>query len=1411
MSRLYTVNQWNRQKFLPREEDLYSFGGFLGSLGSSVKDAWGNIGSQASQSGDQAGSSMGGFGQSIIDMGLEIPGKMKIPGTKRGLYDAADPLYWAANGNESVVGNAVSDIGVGLFKSSAKSGNLMGMAAGGIVKGFGSLINASMGTKVDEEALRRTNEGTNYLKNYNSTATTTDEVTGPMAVQNAENAYGAGWFRKGWARRRNRKLRNERAYAQNWAYRALDNNINNIARNQIDMGLANYTAFGGPIDTYGMPFAYPQQDGMTATGYNMMSDYLTMKKAQADNKGSITPNYNGIFASGGKIHINPKNRGKFNATKKRTGKTTEELTHSKNPLTRKRAIFAQNARKWRHDYGGPLFAFGGDMETNGSDFPTGLMHLDVKESHEENPYGGVKIGEDRNGTPNLLEGGEVVWNDYVFSNRLYIDDTTKEKFHIGKKREMTYADLAKKLEKEISERANDPISESGFNAQMQTLQEEQERQKQEMEAERAREAFEALPPEEQVAIMDRANQEEQMAQQAMQEQAIAQQAAEQQGMVQQPTPEEASMMQQQVPQEQMAMVAPQEMAYGGNLYAPGGTLDLTGEDISLIRRMFGNNRFTDGFEQTAEFLQDPVDYLFGDNIEAAVDKLASMSQPQLEKFFSTSVGQRVAELVDATSSDSKAQEAGVQRWARATGRLQRPVQRAVVTAAKKALAQSKQVARGQMKTGGTGKVTASRQIRNAGYSNAGKAPATEVVNNAKVPLNNAYPNASIEVNPTVAGSDWATRMAGTLDMPTSTSIPWGKVGVVGGGTAGVAGAVAEGNYIYDNYVKDDTANNSAVDTTPSQSSKEEPSGYSKTKAWLKKNHPNIKDLDAMATFLNKIAQEQIDSGQAERFAYRDAYTRLMGGNDTLDSSNRGYSYTGKNSDARKHYQWLRDLGMSDWKAFEIAFPEVPKDADKYGKGNYDKNNAAREALRREFVSSDTDTNSAIASPTTVYKALDGNRYNTKAEAMNANKAYLRAQQAAQQANEQEFTMNESQLGEPTAVETTTAQVTPSNTVKVATPTAQVASVEPTQTVTPTPVAEPSGVTTTGGYTVNGVTYPTWEEAEAASRDYAATLTSNILNGTVGTQPDASVAPEVVEEEWAKENPMIAAPSNNVPTASWIPEWIPEDQKRDWTEVTTPTATAATAARVGRTKGTNTNGEDIPTPKDHWMRYAGLFGPAVGLGMMAAGVGKPDYSRLDAAVEGLGNPTFADWKPIGNYLTYRPMDIWYMQNRMDANARATDRAIANNAAPVGTKMAGLLANSYNNQLASGNLFRQALEYNDALRKQVEDFNRSTNLENSKMYANNSQFNAQAANQHNQMRARLGLAAAQQRLDSDAGWYNSLYGNVAGLFKGASDLGRDKTEKSWLEWLEKRGAFGNTGRNITACGGKIKTKKRRGFTY
>ena len=60
------------------------------------------------------------------------------------------------------------------------------------------------------------------------------------------------------------------------------------------------------------------------------------------------------LANGSGIHIKEENKGKFTETKKRTGKSTEELTHSKNPLTRKRAIFAQNSKKWKHEEGGSV-------------------------------------------------------------------------------------------------------------------------------------------------------------------------------------------------------------------------------------------------------------------------------------------------------------------------------------------------------------------------------------------------------------------------------------------------------------------------------------------------------------------------------------------------------------------------------------------------------------------------------------------------------------------------------------------------------------------------------------------------------------------------------------------------------------------------------------------------------------------------------------------------------------------------------------------------------------------------------------------------------------------------------------------------------------------------------------------------
>jgi len=82
------------------------------------------------------------------------------------------------------------------------------------------------------------------------------------------------------------------------------------------------------------------------------------------------------------IYIKPENRGKFTATKKATGKTTEELTHSKNPVTKKRAIFAQNAAKWKHADGSKSVKSFPDLNKDGkisrADVLTGIGVLPEK-------------------------------------------------------------------------------------------------------------------------------------------------------------------------------------------------------------------------------------------------------------------------------------------------------------------------------------------------------------------------------------------------------------------------------------------------------------------------------------------------------------------------------------------------------------------------------------------------------------------------------------------------------------------------------------------------------------------------------------------------------------------------------------------------------------------------------------------------------------------------------------------------------------------------------------------------------------------------------------------------------------------------------------------------------------------------
>ena len=205
-----------------------------------------------------------------------------------------------------------------------------------------------------------------------------------------------------------------------------------------------------------------------------------------------------LFKEGG-IMIKKENRGKFTESANRANMGVQEYARhilankeDYSPTLIKRANFARNAAKWN--------AFGGDLNTYGGTYNGGLEYIDNGGTHEQNPFNGVPMGTDRNGTPNLVEEGETIWNDYVFSNRLKVPETLTDKYKLSK--DITFAEASKKLGKEIEETPNDPISKRTFNSFMQDLQQSQEEVKAKKELAKAKRQFNKLSPQEQLGILN---------------------------------------------------------------------------------------------------------------------------------------------------------------------------------------------------------------------------------------------------------------------------------------------------------------------------------------------------------------------------------------------------------------------------------------------------------------------------------------------------------------------------------------------------------------------------------------------------------------------------------------------------------------------------------------------------------------------------------------------------------------------------------------------------------------------------------------------------------------------------------------------------------------------------------------------
>ena len=138
-----------------------------------------------------------------------------------------------------------------------------------------------------------------------------------------------------------------------------------------------------------------------------------------------------------------------------------------------------NFLKNNKSYGGPLYTLGGD-------YSNGIVFIDEGGTHEQNPFGGVPMGVDQEGIPNLVEEGEIIYNDYVFSNRLKPTKTQLESvgFSSDKYEDWTFAKIVEDLQRESAERPTDIISKAGLEdmiGRLTTIQEEVRAKKQEKE------------------------------------------------------------------------------------------------------------------------------------------------------------------------------------------------------------------------------------------------------------------------------------------------------------------------------------------------------------------------------------------------------------------------------------------------------------------------------------------------------------------------------------------------------------------------------------------------------------------------------------------------------------------------------------------------------------------------------------------------------------------------------------------------------------------------------------------------------------------------------------------------------------------------------------------------------------------
>lgn len=1257
----------------------------------------------------------------VARAGLNAVSQIKT-GAPRGAWDTLDPVYHLAGGRESAAGNAMSDAGVAL----TKTGNPWLMLAGAGLKVVGGLTNAAWGTKENKANVGFINQGITSKRNTGrmlGAASTTGDLLSAAGRMTGGSGFGTGdlyrggWFSGGKARRKAQALLDKENQALAFQNHALSTGANNVDQIQDSNIMRNFAAFGGPLITVdpSTPIGYSivhsgksfAEGGDTETREdereqleNLMF-YLRQKEKYPHGRKRTNfeqfLNYDlGIPERTTAPYFQDIELPSVGTTVAEKVATAQDIYNAGKKAVRGIGEATKNKVSTGEPYIPHLtFAEGGGLRIHGADFTNDMVHVNAGGSHEENPDEGVRMGVDPEGTPNLVEEGEVIYDDYVFSNRLVVPkfdrkDETQEAKMFRKYSGKTFAYTAKKIEKRVgADERIDDITQRGLDTELQLLAQLQEKEREKEKLQQMQDAIDQMSPEEFTAFQQQmqANQE-QANQQAMQEQAMQEQIMQQpQQMEQQLSPEELAIMQQQQQlqeQQQMEQVPIMEQpiaAYGGNLFKYGGTLAQFDEDLQsngLTRKdyfkfLHDSGKIDDITYKNAIF---SIDHNQGDlylNEQNFNKDLAGLFMDSLN------LGP-IQKVLQQNNNMS------IEDWSKLADKQKR----GLINNYKRTLSPE-------------GKQEFQQELDTFNQQQEYKRQVAE--------------HQRDNINSHITKEDLKDYDINTLNRIASrVNAQYTPIDVKGMSSAEKQESK---NKLIDNISKWSKDNNVTIGDINES--------FQSPNMHLNWRTTNWDDKDSWSTtkgydydeFSNRVKNYKgsLTPGNTEGKYAPDANPDkdVFGGFDDIEALQNDADYQAYTEAGKKVLKKAREKGV------------------KWGPIKTDENgNTSQEVINKDALTDDEYSLLKAISEQGQRTSVKNGTNTSHIGIFNTDKdGHVSVSDNAEDLFN--YARNDDEWG--------AMHLFPRN----------------------KDFKSRDLYTVKGNLYENEPLYHTLSQIEDANADWK-------------NYYDIS---EPVVKDGTNVYTLTPKQGIHITRADQLPEGIQKNEDGTYSSVD--------PSKKGK-KGTDE--DDILNGGPYWPYWlaGGLQAAALGYNLFSS----PDYSNADAMINAAseaGQFRPVEFRPRPNYLTYNPMDIWYGRNMLNADYTATDRNLANNAAPISTQLAARVGNAHKNAIAQGNLYRQGLEYNDANRRETAKHNEGVDE-----FISSGYLKADMANQEAAARARgyqlEGLKAGytmKQAIDDARS--SAISAGLTGLGNLAMTIGQNqRNAKLWKYYTDNMGAHG-----------------------